>query len=131
MNCGKLKSSSSIGSTCLGGGEHLKSWNLWSLDSALFCFSDVYFAFPAKNLKAKLMFSLCSVGWGHQSGANRAAWPKSWLGWTHTINSSWAWTMCFAKDEETISLKANCSILHQNPLPVLLQKGESHNGDIF
>ena len=57
-------------------------------------------------------FSLCSVGWGHQSGANRAAWPKSWLGWTHTINSSWAWTMCFAKDEETISLKANCSILH-------------------
>ena len=75
---------------------HLKSWSLWSLDSALFCFSDVYFAFPAKNFKAKLMFSLCSVGWDHQSGANRAAGPKSWLGWTHII--TWSWTMCFAKD---------------------------------
>ena len=76
--------------------QELKSWSLWSLDSALFCFSDVYFAFPAKNLKAKLMFSLCSVGWDHQSGANRAAGPKSWLGWTHII--TWSWTMCFAKD---------------------------------
>ena len=73
----------------LGRSVNHSIWNLHTL--RILCIPS-----PAKNFKAKLMFSLCSVGWDHQSGANRAAGPKSWLGWTHII--TWSWTMCFAKD---------------------------------